>query len=290
MNDTNQIRTLPRKDWPILLHEMPDPPKTLCVRGSLPWADRKILCVVGSRKCSAYGKDVCERLIAGLAGYPVVIVSGLALGIDGVAHEAALRAGLATVAVPGSGLDERVLYPRTHLGLARRLVEQGGALLSEFDPLFAATDWSFPQRNRVMAGMSHAVLVIEAGEKSGTLITARLGMEYNRDVLVVPGPAFSSFSAGSNALLRQGAQAVFESRHLLETLGISVVERAKTHERNDFTDDERALLSFLDEPRTRDALIRDSGMRADRVLILLSSLEIKGGVVERLGKLERLSD
>ena len=174
-------------DFPPLLREIPQSPKQLYVRGTLPSFDVPWLAVVGSRACTAYGERALKYLIEGLRGYPVVIVSGLAYGIDALAHKAAMDAGLATVAVPGSGLDWDVLYPRAHVGLAREILASGGALLSEFNPDMRATDYSFPQRNRIMAGLCRATLVIEAKEKSGSLITAKLAAEYNRDLLVVPG-------------------------------------------------------------------------------------------------------
>ncbi len=290
MNDEYKIKSLAPTDWPALLHEIPDPPQKLFVRGALPSGDVRMLAVVGSRKCSTYGKDVCERLISGLAGYPVCIVSGLALGIDAIAHESALRADLPTIAIPGSGLSDEALYPRAHLGLSRKIIASGGALMSEFEPNFKATDWSFPQRNRIMAGISHAVLIIEASEKSGTLITARLGMEYNRNVLIVPGPIFSPFYEGSNALLRVGAEAITSSENILDALGIPVVDKKISTDTfpADVSENERRLLELLSEPLSRDDLIRTSGMPAHTILILLSTLEIKGIIVERLGKIERI--
>lgn len=289
MREDSKITPLLSRSWPSLLHEIPDPPKKLFIRGTIPDADTKFLCVVGSRKFSPYGKEVCEQLLAGLAGYPIVIVSGLALGIDAVAHRVAIQSMLTTVAVPGSGLDEKVLYPRTHLGLSREIVTHGGALVSEYDPDFKATDWSFPQRNRIMAGMSHATLIIEAGEKSGTLITARLAMEYNRDVLIVPGPLFSSFCTGSNALLRQGATVVTKPEDILEVLGIE----KKSHEENTVPQDvwrseeEQHILSILAVPCTRDEIVRATGLSPSRASIVLTKLELEGVVEERLGAIRK---
>jgi DNA processing protein len=149
------VRKLSPKEFPTLLKEIPDPPEQLFVRGNLP-TKSKILSVVGARAYSSYGKDVCEMLIDGLRGHDVAIVSGLALGIDSIAHKSALSAGLFTLAVPGSGLNDEVLYPSTHKKLAHDILDAGGGLLSEFEPDFKATPWSFPQRNRIMAGLAHA--------------------------------------------------------------------------------------------------------------------------------------
>lgn len=288
MNPDDKIRELPHDMWPPLLYEMADPPKRLYIHGALPDPATKFLSVVGSRKCSAYAKNVCERLVSGLAGYPICIVSGLALGIDGIAHETALAVHLPTLSVPGSGLDERVLYPRMHLALSRNILRAHGALISEFEPMQKAADWSFPQRNRIMAGMSHAVLIIEAGEKSGTLITARLGMEYGRRVLIVPSPLFSHYGEGSNKLVREGAEMVTCVEDILEALDIEPRTSVEKEIPLNVSDDERTILELLTEPLQKDELIARSGMPAHTVLILISSLEIKEMVVERLGKIERM--
>ena len=181
------IRELFADEIPEWLMEIPEPPKKLYIRGEMPKGDSKFLCVVGSRKHTEYGKEACQKLIAGLRGYDIVVVSGLALGIDGIAHKAALDASLTTIAIPGSGLHPSVLYPSSNRQLAEKIVDSGGALLSEFEPMFRPTLYSFPQRNRIMAGISHAVLIVEAEIKSGTLITSRLATDYNREVMAVPG-------------------------------------------------------------------------------------------------------
>src|SRR3989338_6479284 len=163
-----EIRDLPKKDFTPLLLEINDPPKSLRIIGKLPKTE-KYLCVVGSRKYSEYGKNVCEKLIEGLRGYSITIVSGLALGMDAIAHRAALKAGLPVVGVPGSGLDEKVLYPVTNRNIAKEIVASGGALISEFPDDYRPHLYSFGQRNRIMAGMSHATLIVEAELRSGTL-------------------------------------------------------------------------------------------------------------------------
>lgn len=207
-----------------LLH-IPQPPKKLSVRGVFPNIQKHtFLTVVGPRKYTNYGEDACRTLIAGLKGYPIVIVSGLAHGIDRISHEAALNTGLLTVAFPGSGLNDKVLYPKTQYQLAMQILESGGALVSEFEPDFPATLWSFVRRNRLMAGLSTATLIIEAQHKSGTRVTARLATEYNRDVLAVPGNIFSKNSEGTNELIRLGATPVTSSQDILEALGFDIIE------------------------------------------------------------------
>ncbi|NQV93332.1 DNA-protecting protein DprA [Candidatus Kaiserbacteria bacterium] len=276
-------------EFPSLLSEITDPPQKLYIRGTLPNPSSKLLCVVGSRRHSPYGKDVCETLIQGLSGHDIVIVSGLALGIDAVAHSAALKAGLHTIGVPGSGLDDSVLYPRTNRLLARDILTSGGTLLSEFEPMFKATPYSFPQRNRIMAGMSHATLVIEAGEKSGTLITARLAMEYNRDVLTVPGSIFSGLSYGPHMLIKNGATPITESGDILEAFGIkSTDEHSNLDTHKNLGENEKKVLQFLEHPMLRDELLSALKLPIKDAHILLSSMELKGLIVERLGEIRRM--
>ena len=281
------IKTLHPASFPKLLLEIPDAPAILYQKGNLPDDKHKFLCVVGSRRYSAYGKEVCEKLIGGLSGYSIVIVSGLALGIDAIAHQAALNARLKTVAVLGSGLDDQALYPRTHKGLAKHIVEAGGVLLSEFEPSYRATPYSFPKRNRIMAGLSHAILVIEAAAKSGTLITARLATDYNRDVLTVPHPIFSKNSEGPHMLIRLGATPIAKSEHILEALGISEDVKKETSLEN-LTQEERKIMELLAEPCPRDELVQKLGVPVHKTNALLSVMELKGLVTERLGEVHRV--
>ena len=276
---------------PTLLRELPDAPKKLYVRGTLPREsdDVRFLTIVGARRYSAYGREASETLIAGLAGSPIFIVSGLALGVDGIAHRASLGAGLTTVAFPGSGLSENVLYPSTHRALAREIIERGGALVSEFEPDFKPTAWSFHQRNRIMAGFSHATLVIEAEERSGSLITAKLALEYNRDVFAVPGPIFSPTAGGPNFLLRLGATPIRWSADILEALGITRSGGAtkKNTDTSNCSANEIRILELLATPLERDTLIRALDIGVSESNTLIAALELKGLVVERMGALYR---
>lgn len=277
-------------EFPALLAEIADPPKQLFLRGVLPPSEYKLLAVVGSREYTNYGREVCETLISGLAGYPVSIISGLALGIDGIAHKAALRAGLHTIAVPGSGLDERVLYPAAHRALAREILEAGGALLSEFAPDWKPRPESFPQRNRIMAGMCHATLIIEATEKSGTLITARLAMEYNRDVLAVPGSIFGATSFGPHMLIRNGATPVTKSADILEALHIQAeTDPARTRSIRSVAslspNEQRVHALISVQPRSRDELVSALDMEISEANVLLSAMELKGLITESLGEI-----
>ena len=277
------------EEFPKALLEIPQPPKTLYLRGELPAESLIYLAVVGSRKFTSYGRDACEKLIAGLKGYPIVIISGLAMGIDAIAHKAALKNGLTTISFPGSGLDDKVLFPSVNLQLAKEILSSGGALVSEFEPDFKATQFSFPLRNRLMAGISKAVLIIEAEEKSGTLITARLATEYNRDVLAVPGSINSLSSKGTNRLIRQGATPITSPDDLLEALGFEI---AKDEDKQaklfaDCSPEEKKVLDLLREPISRDELIRQMEMPTPTAQAIISVMEIKGLIKESLGEIQQ---
>lgn len=279
---TYHIRKLSEAEFPSQLLEIPQPPKELWVAGALPPPDTVLLTVVGARKHSAYGREACETLIAGLAGYDIAIVSGLAMGIDGIAHESAMRAGLRTVAVPGSGIDPKVLYPKAHKHLAERIIDAGGALLSEYHPDTPAAPWTFPQRNRIMAGFARATLLIEAGEKSGTLITARLAADYNRELMAVPGSIFSILSKGTNQFIALGATPVSSSEDVLRVLGFAPEETKPTESLNLslFPDDERAILELLSEPMPREMIFDALEISASEANVTLMKLEIAGHIVD----------
>ena len=273
---------------PKLLQEIPDAPKKLYMIGKFPDQEKNIfLTVIGSRKFTSYGKSVCEKLIAGLAGYPIVIVSGLALGIDGIAHRSALENKLTTIAVPGSGLDESVLYPASHKNLARDILKNGGCLISEFEPKQKATPWTFPQRNRIMAGLSHAVLVIEAENKSGTRITARLATEYNREVFAVPGSIFSSASEGCNELIREGATPITSAKDILSYFHLIDENNPQQQQMMALEPEEEKVIALLNEPLSRNALAEKLDIPIMKVNILLSSMEIKGLIGESMGKIHK---
>lgn len=281
------IRTLTPEEFPPLLREINDPPEKLRLWGEMPKEGHKLLAVVGARKYTSYGREVTESIIAGLVGQPVVIVSGLALGIDSIAHRAAMRAGLQTIAIPGSGLDKSVLHPRSHTNLAEEIVEAGGGLLSEYDDTMPSGAWAFPRRNRIMAGMCDATLVIEAETKSGTLITSRLATEYNREVGAVPGPISSSTAEGPHMLIRLGAALVRDANDCLELLGL---EKGKTNtliKLDDLSEEEQIFIKLLETPHSRDELIEKSKLGTGPASAILSLLEIKGLITEELGEVRK---
>lgn len=270
------------------LSEIPDPPAQLFMRGSLGALDeKKIVAFVGSRKCSSYGKTVCKRLIEGLRGYPVVIVSGLAHGIDSIAHQAALDVGLPTISFPGSGLEWKSLYPAQHRSLAESILANGGALLSEYPPDTKAALWTFPKRNRLMAAVADITIIIEAEEKSGTLITARLATEYNKIVGAVPGPITASTSYGTNWLLKLGAVPITDSTDIIRELGLEEIHRT-TSDAILNTDEER-VVAILSEPKSRDVIISELSLDPATANVIFSTLEIKGVIREHLGLIERIA-
>lgn len=282
------IKKIPRQEIPAPLQEIPQPPKSLYLVGELANPEKEnFLCIVGSRKYSSYGREVVEKIVSGLTGQPIVIVSGLALGIDSLAHQTALQVGLKTLALPGSGLNQKVIYPSTNRRLAEKIVEAGGGLLSEYEPNQMATLYTFPQRNRLMAGLSKATLIIEAGAKSGTLITARLATEYNRDVLAVPGSVFSPNSYGPNWLIKQGAIPVTSAEDVMTALGLQTSIDNKTNLNfSDLSPDEKKFIELLDiEPLNKEDLIAKSGLKPNQANITLSMMEIKGLIKEAMGEI-----
>ncbi|MBY0110582.1 DNA-processing protein DprA [Patescibacteria group bacterium] len=281
------LRQLSPDEYPQGLREIPKPPEKLWMLGE--WAPKgtKYLTVVGSRAATPYGKEMCTKLIQGLKDYPVSIVSGLALGIDAIAHKAALDAGMHTIAVPGSGLSSNAIYPRSNAELAKDILTKGGALLSEHEPDHKAEIRDFPSRNRIMVGISDAVLMIEAGEKSGTLITARLAGEYNRDLLCVPHRAGDPHGFGSHLFIRLGAALITEPKHILEALGIP-------EERNGplmlplLDGIEKDIYGMLHAPLTKADLLRRLEGNEDQAESALVTLELKGLIKEGMGMWQRV--
>jgi DNA processing protein len=288
------IFELKREDRPELLLQINDPPKRLYCIGTPPPIKAIYLTVIGSRTPTDYGRDCVHQLITGLAGYPIIIVSGLAVGIDGLAHEAALEVGLKTISFPGSGLNWDAIYPYQHHALADRIISASGCLLSEFKHEQEGTFWSFPQRNRLMAGCSQATLIIEGKLKSGSLITTKQAFDYNRSVLALPGAINNPLSAGPNMLLRTpSAIAITCSKDILEELGLEVSESLPiiSPERLATLDPvSRKIIQALETGQlNKDNLCRDLNLPMTELNPLISFLEIdglvrtNGNVVRRVG-------
>lgn len=268
--------------YPEPLRHIPHPPYILYVKGVLPQKDAILFAVVGTRKPTTYGREACASLARSLAQAGIIIVSGMAIGIDTIAHEACLKAEGKTVAVLGSGLGMNVVYPYTNRKLAERIVASGSAVISEYPLHLKATPWTFPQRNRIIAGLARGTLVVEARQKSGALITAAHAVEYNRDVFAVPGEIFSEAAYGPNRLLKLGATPVASADDIFYALGLDHL--AKAEERQTFlcSPDEEKIISFLAEPKSADDIVRESGFNISHVNRVLTLLEIRG-IIKNMG-------
>ncbi len=271
------IRVVPWSDpaYPVALSAIVDPPPVLWVRGNLAALSGRAVAIVGSRAGSAYGLSVAERLAADLAARGVVVVSGLARGVDSAAHRGALAVNGSTLAVLGSGAD--VIYPAEHTGLARD-IETDGAVMSELAPGTPPQKRFFPLRNRLISGLSRAVLIVEAGEKSGSLITARCALEQGREVLAVPGNVLSGRNRGGHGLLRDGAKIVESADDILEELGVPAPGRPGP------AGPEDPVLASLPagESCDLDAISERTGLTTARLLPRLFELEMQG-LVRRAG-------
>ncbi len=259
------------RNFPALLGAIYDPPARLYVRGSRPeLLARPCVAVVGARSCSGYGAQVARSLGRELAGAGLVVVSGLARGVDGEAHRGALDVGGPTVAVLGCGIDRD--YPRSHADLARRIAADG-LVVSEYEPGIEPAPWRFPARNRIVAGLCLAVVVVEARERSGALITADFALDEGREVFAVPGEITSSLSAGSNALLNLGAIPLLCPDDVLTTLG---VEAASPKPPPPDGEGATVLGSLRDAPAAADEISVRTGLPAERVAAALVRLELDG--------------
>jgi DNA processing protein len=287
-----RLLVLGEPDYPPLLAAISDPPLALAVRGELQREDSLALSVVGSRRATPYGRDTARRLSRELAASGLTIVSGLARGIDAEAHLGALDAEGRTLAVLGSGLD--CLYPPEHRALAER-IRGRGAILSEFDLDEPPHPRNFPRRNRVITGLALGTLVVEAAAKSGSLISARLAMEQNREVFAVPGPVGSPGSEGVHALLRDGARLVAKAEDVLEELR-SEVREALSHRATKrlpssaaaLDSEERLLVELLlsrHEPLDLDVILDELSLPIERAIAALARLEIEGRVARLPGGL-----
>ncbi len=261
--------------YPAALRHIPSPPPLLYVRGTLADVDSWSVAVVGTRQPTTYGREAARRLAAGLAEAGITVVSGLALGIDAIAHTAALDAGGRTLAVLPCGAN--LVYPERHGALASRIATSG-ALISEFPPDTRPTPQLFPVRNRLISGLVRGVLVVEAGARSGALITVDYALEQGRDVFAVPGPIFSPRSEGTNRLIRDGAGLVTCAADILEALNLSVAA-SQQEVRTALPDDptEAALLALVGyEPLHIDDLLHRTTIPIGEVSATLSVLELKG--------------
>jgi len=274
------ILTINDEAYPPQLKEIASAPPVLYLRGDQNILSNKSIAIVGSRKFTEYGQRVTENLTRDLVRAGLTIVSGLALGIDGIAHRAALDAGGITAAVLGTGIDNATIYPREHFNLAQRIIENGGALITEQPPKTPSLKQNFPARNRIMAGLALGTLVVEAAESSGSLITANFALEQNREVFSVPGDIFSPQSTGANLLIKKGARLVTSAADILEEFSLSHAQAKlplKIFEPK--TDEEKTLWKVLsNEPLHIDKISKVTKLDTAAVASVLSSLEIEGAV------------
>lgn len=274
------IRT--ESKYPRLLKEIDNPPTVLYHVGNLPPNDMPLIAIVGTRKMTSYGRNVAEDLGRFLAENGIGVVSGLARGIDGAAQSAVVNAGGSTYAVLGCGVDH--IYPPEHRNLAKMIV-RSGAVISEYAPGTHPDRSNFPQRNRIISGMSSGAVIVEAGEKSGSLITARFAAEQGREVFVVPGNVTAIQSRGANRLIRDGARPFYEKGDLLEFLGTWQAKEPqkmnKPLQQAFSTPEEKIILTLItDEPLHIDEIVRKSGMPLSKVSSSIVLLELKGLVLE----------
>lgn len=272
------VYSLDEPEYPKLLKEIPDAPTLLYVRGNIGAIhDAPCVAIVGTRKPTDYGRHVARTLARDLTHAGVCIVSGLALGLDAEAHTGTLEARGKTVAVLGNGLLDRRIAPRNHLSLAKQIIASGGALVSELAPDMPANAGTFPMRNRIIAGLSTATVVVEAGEKSGTLITTRLALDYNRDVFAVPGSILSPLSQGANRLLKDGARVVTCAEDILETLALASSVHTPIKNADALpTEDKTVMNALADGPTTIQQLAQKTRLSPATLGTRLTMLELNG--------------
>ncbi len=282
-----KIITLQDNDYPKLLSEIYNPPPVLYYKGDLNLKKDFTLAIVGTRKHSNYGQQAASTFSQELAQNNITIVSGMALGIDSISHHACLEAGGKTIAVLGSGLDYKNIYPSSNRGLSERIVKSGGAIISEFPPETKPLRYHFPQRNRIISGLSLGTIVIEAGIKSGSLITAYLALEQNREVFALPGNIYSPISEGTNKLIKLGAKPVTSTQDVLEALNLNqATENIKTKKIIGETEEEKKIVRHLTHEGIHvDELVRLTKLDTSTINSTLTIMEMKG-MVKNLGGMQ----
>lgn len=278
--DRIEIIAIDSERYPKKLKEIPSAPYALYVRGSLDLNSVPMISIVGSRNLSAYGTEAAGKLARELAECGFCVVSGLAIGIDAIAHRGALDVSGKTAAVLGSSVDDRNVSPRANFRLAQEIIASGGAILSDYPPETGSDRFTFPARNRIVAGLSLGTLVVEAGEKSGALITARLALEFGREVFAVPGSIFSPVSAGTNRLIKDGARITLSASDILEEFEYLVAKRSAEREKPKADTPEEALVirHLTSEPLHVDKLSRLTRLDTPTLSSILSMMEIKGSI------------
>ncbi|MCX6797777.1 MAG: DNA-processing protein DprA [Candidatus Falkowbacteria bacterium] len=281
-------------NYPGLLKEIDSPPPLLYYQGDLKILTKATLAIVGSRKNTSYANRVLNELVPSLPLYNIVTVSGLALGVDTLVHDLSLKNGGQTIAVLGSGLDRTSFYPRPNLKLRDEIIKTGGLIISEFAPLTPPLKTNFPRRNRLIAGLAPAVLVIEAGPKSGALITADYALDFNREVLAVPGSIYADNCYGPNNLIKQGAKIITEIKDILEIFGIASSPKDSSLNKSRTpilaSPAEKHIYEILKDLESKgqannsaDKIIALSSLDTARVNSTLSTMEINGIIKNNFG-------
>lgn len=266
------------KNFPKLLREIPLPPALLYVRGIVK-AEEHCLAIVGTRKPTRYGMEATEKIIRELAHLSnLTIVSGLATGIDTVAHLEALKNNLRTIAVLGTGIDKNSIFPPQNKNLAEKIIAAGGAVISEYPEGTPGLAHHFPERNRIISGLSLGTIIIEAKEKSGALITARLSLDQNREVFALPGSIFSPNSFGPHLFIKRGAKLVTSAEDIIEELNVpNLLETRKEKQELLLTKEEKIISDAIsNEPLTVDELKASTQFSTSGILSILTMLELKG--------------
>lgn len=272
------------KDYPAILKEIHNPPKELYIKGEIINQDKVAVAVVGTRNCTQYGKQVAYDIVGKLAKLEITIVSGLAKGIDTYAHRAALENNGRTIAVLGTSMDKKSFYPSSNYSLSEKIAKNG-AVITEYPPGTRGTQFTFPERNRIISGLSLGVVVVEAPEQSGALITAALALEQNREVFAIPGSIYNENSKGTNQLIKMGAKLVTDVEDILEELNLThLIEKPKSKEYKPENKEEGIIISLLSsQPTHIDEIIKKSKLSTAIVNSTLMILELKQ-VVRNLGK------
>lgn len=266
------------KDYPKELKKIKDAPKVLYYKGFLPKPDERCVAIVGTRRCSPYGQQVTLKISGELADAGLTIVSGLAPGIDTFSHRAVVEKRKRTIAVLGTGLDEKSVYPQTNLDLSKKIVEHGGCLISELPDGTKGSKFSFPRRNRIISGLSCGVLVIEAKEKSGSLITAELAIKQNKKLFAIPGQIYSLNSLGPNKLIKGGAKLVTGAVDILNEFGLYVTEKIQTKIEAKNKEEKMIIESLKEEPLHVDKIIERTKLGASVIATALALMEISGKI------------
>jgi len=277
MDDIKQI-TIEDKNYPESLKNIPSAPKILYYRGILPTENEICFAIVGTRHPSVYGQQVALQISGELIDQGITVVSGLAPGIDTFSHKAVVEKKKRTIAVLGTGLDEKSIYPQTNLILSRKIIEYGGCLISELPPKTSGSKFSFPRRNRIISGLSSGVLVIEAKEKSGSLITANFAIKQNKKLFAVPGPIYSLNSAGPNKLIKNGAKLVQNLNDVLIEFNLKQLELIKEKVEAENPEEKLVLEALKEGSLHIDEIIKKTKLNSSIAVSTLALMEVSDKV------------